>query len=80
MKKMCPQCHKTMNLSKTTLHFERKSFYTDVENVSAYICTQCGTRSIPGGVAKRVSGMIEHLFQSSLHQTDFSGISFHKVA
>ena len=78
MKKICPQCHAKMNLSKTTLHFERQSFYTDVENVSAYICSQCGTRSIAGGVAKKVSEMIEHLYKNSLHQTDFTGISFIK--
>ena len=80
MKKACPDCHKTINRGKTTLHFERKNFYTDVENVVAFICPQCGTRSILAEVAKRVSATIEHLFRTGTHKPAFSGISFHKVA
>ena len=80
MKKTCPQCHSLMSEGKTTLHFERKNFYSDVENVAALICPQCGTRSIPAEVAKRVSEAVEHLFRASIHKPVFSGISFHKVA
>lgn len=80
MKKTCPQCRNAMTEGKTTLHFERKNFYSDVENVSAFICSKCGTRSIPANVAKRVSDAVEHLFRSSVNQPAFSGISFHKVA
>ena len=49
--KPCPQCKTIMELRNTTLHFEREGFYADVENVAAYICPQCGTRSIPGTTA-----------------------------
>ncbi len=73
-----------MYQGKTTLHFKRKNFYTDVEDVTAYICRHCGTRSIPADVAKRISDTVEHLSRSGAMPTGrppaFTGISFHKVA
>jgi hypothetical protein len=65
--------------TKTSLHFERKKFYADIENVNAYICNQCGTRTIPGDVAKSVSKVVESLFEISLRKPMFTGLCFHKV-
>ena len=86
--KPCPECKTIMDLKKTTLHFEREGFYADVENVSAYICPKCGTRSIPEKLATGIGKTVETLFKS-VRETDlsaekelspaFSGISFHKV-
>ena len=77
-----------MELKKTTLHFERGGFYADVENVSAYICPKCGTKSIPGKLATGIGKTVETLFKS-VRETElstdkelapaFSGISFHIV-
>lgn len=86
--KPCPQCKTIMELKNTTLHFEREGFYADVENVSAYICPQCGTRSIPGTTAVKITKAVDDLFKhaktSESHPTEeppaFTGISFHKVA
>ncbi|OGW10983.1 MAG: hypothetical protein A2W75_00675 [Nitrospinae bacterium RIFCSPLOWO2_12_39_15] len=84
--KPCPECKTIMELKKTTLHFEREGFYADVENVSAYICPKCGTRSIPGNLAVNISNTVEALFKSAKEvrtstEKDlapaFSGISFH---
>ena len=77
-----------MELKHTTLHFEREGFYAEVENVSAYICSQCGTRSIPGTIAVKVGTTVDELFQhikvaKPIHHGEvpaFTGISFHKVA
>ena len=77
--KTCPECRKKMELKRTTLHFERGKFYADIENVSAFICTNCGTRSISPNVAKSVTETVEHLFKSAKKPT-FTGISFQKVA
>lgn len=87
--KPCPECHTIMELKKTTLHFEREGFYADVENVSAYICPKCGTRSVPGEAAVKIGNTIEGLFKSAKEagaaaeeglSPAFSGISFHRVA
>jgi len=87
--KPCPECHTIMELKKTTLHFEREGFYADVENVSAYICPKCGTRSIPGKTAVTIGNTVESLFKSAKESElsaeegvsfAFSGISFHRVA
>lgn len=86
--KPCPECHSTMELKKTTLHFEREGFYADVENVSAFICPKCGTRSVPGKLAVNIGNTVENLFKSAKEikvstEKDlapaFSGISFHMV-
>ena len=86
--KPCPECHASMELRKTTLHFEREGFYADVENVSAFICPKCGTRSVPGKLAVSIGDTVESLFKSAREagaSTDqeffpaFSGISFHRV-
>ncbi len=86
--KPCPECHTIMELKKTTLHFEREGFYADVENVSAYICPKCGTRSIPGKAAVNIGNTVESLFKSAKEaeasaeegvSSAFSGISFHRV-
>lgn len=80
--KTCPECRTLMTLKKTTLHFERGNFYADVENVSAYVCPRCGTRSIPGNTALAVSKTVEQLFKSvsKTKSVSFSGISFQRVA
>lgn len=85
--KPCPQCKTIMELKNTTVHFEREGFYADVENVSAYICPQCGTRSIPGPTAIKIDKTVDELFKqvkaaepSSDELPAFTGISFHKVA
>ena len=73
-----------MALGRTTLHFERGSFYADVENVAAYLCSRCGTRSIPGQIALQVSSTVEMLFRSTKQNKGavpaFSGLSFHQAA
>src|SRR5574341_2402854 len=53
--KQCPECGASMKPGRTTLHFERGGFYADVENVKALLCSRCGTRSIPGQTALKVS-------------------------
>jgi hypothetical protein len=67
-----------MKSGRTTLHVERGGFYADMENVSALLCSRCGTRSVPGPTALRISNAVEDLFRAgkALHST---GISFHKV-
>lgn len=86
--KPCPECHTVMDLKKTTLHFEREGFYADVENVSAFICPKCGTRSIPGKLAVNIGNTVEGLFKSAKEaevstekdiSPAFSGISFHAI-
>ena len=77
--KPCPECRKPMRAGRTTLHFEREGFYADVENVGAMICGHCGTRSIPGPAALKISQTVEKLFQSG-KDLDTTGISFHKAA
>lgn len=77
--KPCPECGASMKLGRTTLHFERDGFYADVENVRAMLCGRCGTRSIPGPTALKISDAIERLFRSG-KDLDSTGISFHKVA
>ena len=81
-KRKCPECCGTMTLGRTTLHFERGSFYADVENVSAYLCGRCGSRSLPGPVAAQVSATVNSLFKSVQNRkgtSPFSGISFHEA-
>ncbi len=77
-----------MELKKTTLHFEREEFYADVEDVSAYICPKCGTKSIPGKLAESIGNTVENLFKSARDAEEtvekdlspsFSGISFHRT-
>jgi YgiT-type zinc finger domain-containing protein len=53
--KVCPECGAAMKSGRTTLHFEQDGFYADVENVSALLCGRCGTRSIPGPTAAKIS-------------------------
>ncbi len=71
-----------MEIRQTTLHFEREGFYADVENISAYICPQCGTRSIPGPTAVKIANTVDELFKHATERgpSAFTGISFHKVA
>lgn len=80
--KNCPECRTPMTFKKTTLHFERGNFYADVENVSAYVCPCCGTRSIPGNIALNVSRTVEQLFKSASKSKplSFTGISFQRVS
>jgi predicted RNA-binding Zn-ribbon protein involved in translation (DUF1610 family) len=84
--KPCDNCSAQMEVKRTTLHFERTVFYADVENVLVYICPNCGTRSIPGPTARRMSRMADDLFRSANEpaQTEqpilFTGISMHRVA
>ena len=68
-----------MKAGRTTLHFERGGFYADVENVKAMLCGRCGTRSIDGPSALKISETMDRLFQS-WKTIDSTGISFHKVA
>jgi len=77
--KVCPECGASMKPSRTTLHFERDGFYADVENVSALLCSRCGTRSVPGPTALKISETIEQLFKAG-KDLDSTGISFHKIA
>ena len=77
--KKCPECGASMRPGRTTLHFERGGFYADVENVKALLCSRCGTRSIPGPTALKVSNAVEGLFQAG-KELDSTGISFHKIA
>ncbi|HHT9125659.1 MAG TPA: YgiT-type zinc finger protein [Candidatus Brocadiia bacterium] len=85
MNKPCPECKAIMKLGRTTLHFERSGFYADVEDVEAYICPKCGTRTIAGNIAKDIGDTMELLFQSVKktarlkEKTSFTGISFHKL-
>ncbi len=75
----CQECDAPMKQGRTTLHFERGGFYADVENVTAMICRRCGTRSIPGPTALKISHMVEQLFTAG-KDLDSTGVSFHKVA
>ena len=68
-----------MKSGRTTLHFERGGFYADVENVRALLCSRCGTRSVPGPTALKISNAVEGLFRAG-KELDSTGISFHKVA
>ncbi|OIO74383.1 MAG: hypothetical protein AUJ85_05855 [Elusimicrobia bacterium CG1_02_37_114] len=79
MTKKCPECKTKMFAGKTSIHFQRNNFYADVENVEAFICPNCGTRSIPGNVAKEVSKTVENLFNTTTKKPVFSGLCFHKV-
>jgi YgiT-type zinc finger domain-containing protein len=84
MVRKCPECDGKMHLGKTTLHFERGSFYADVENVTAHLCSRCGTRSIPGPIALQINSTVNSLFQSIKPNKKgvtppFSGISFHQA-
>ena len=67
-----------MRPGRTTLHFERGGLSADVENVKALLCSRCGTRSIPGPTALKVSNAVEGLFQAG-KELDSTGISFHKI-
>ncbi|HEX9756344.1 MAG TPA: YgiT-type zinc finger protein [Nitrospiria bacterium] len=86
--KHCPNCKTIMELKQTTVHFERGGFYADVENVSSYICPNCGTRSIPGPIAEKISATVDELFKRAKELQSaipgefpaFTGISFHKIA
>lgn len=68
-----------MKPGRTTLHFERDGFYADVENVTALLCGRCGTRSIAGPMALKISDAVDRLFKSG-KELDSTGISFHKIA
>ncbi|OQW35536.1 MAG: hypothetical protein A4E20_00660 [Nitrospira sp. SG-bin2] len=68
-----------MRRGRTTLHFERGGFYADVDNVNAMLCSRCGTRSVPGKTALKISEMVERLFSAG-KDLDMTGISFHKLA
>lgn len=82
--KPCYNCSSRMQAKRTTLHFERGHFYADVENVPAYVCPSCGTRSIPGPAAKRISELVNDLFckasSDSEKQISFTGVSMHRIA
>nr|WP_140393671.1 YgiT-type zinc finger protein [Nitrospira cf. moscoviensis SBR1015] len=75
----CPECGAAMRRGRTTLHFERGGFYADVDNVNAMLCSRCGTRSVPGKTALKISEMVERLFSAG-KDLDMTGISFHKLA
>ena len=77
--KACPECGTAMRRGRTTLHFERGGFYADVENVNAMLCGRCGTRSIPGQTAIKISDAVDRLFRAG-KDLDMTGISFHKLA
>lgn len=53
-----------MRPGRTTLHFECGGSYADVENVRALLCSRCGTRSVPGPTALRISNAVEDLFRA----------------
>lgn len=76
--KACPECGTAMRCGRTTLHFERGGFYADVENVTAMLCGRCGTRSVPGKTALKISETVERLFRAG-KDLDMTGISFHKL-
>jgi len=75
----CPECKTTMNPGRITLHFEQNGYYADVENVPAMICSRCGTRSVPGPSAMKISETVQQLFAQAKN-LDATGISFHKLA
>ncbi|MDH4079076.1 MAG: YgiT-type zinc finger protein [Nitrospira sp.] len=78
-RKTCPECGAAMRRGRTSLHFERGGFYADVENVRAMLCERCGTRSVPGQTALKISDAVERLFRVG-KDLDMTGISFHKLA
>ena len=84
--KPCYTCSGLMEAKRTTLHFERGGFYADVENVLAYICPHCGTRSISGPTAQRISQLVDDLFRSASESViaekpvPFTGVSMHRMA
>ena len=67
-----------MKPGRTTLHFERRGFYAEVENVTAMLCGSCGTRSIPGPTATKISDAVQRLFKVG-KDLDSTGVSFLKV-
>jgi YgiT-type zinc finger domain-containing protein len=67
-----------MKAGRTTLRFERGGFYAEVENVTAMLCDRCGTRSVPGPTATKVSNAVERLFKVG-KDLDSTGVSFLKV-
>ncbi|MBI4401511.1 MAG: hypothetical protein HY581_07760 [Nitrospirae bacterium] len=77
--KACPECGTAMKPGRTTLHFERGGFYADVENAMALLGGRCGTRTIPGPSALKISEAVKRLFKSG-KELDSTGISFHKIA
>jgi len=79
VRKLCPECGTEMKPGRTTLHFERNGFYADVANVAAMLCRRCGTRSVNGPTALRITDAVDRLFQAG-KDLDSTGISFHKVA
>ena len=81
--KKCSECKQTMVLGKTTLHFQKGAFYSDVQNVPAYLCSQCGHRSIRGSVSMNILKTINILFERASAKgvrNSFSGISFQQIA
>lgn len=43
------------------------------------LCSRCGTRSVPGKMALKISETVERLFSAG-KDLDMTGISFHKLA
>ena len=84
-RKACPECGTAMRQGRTTLHFERGGFYADVENVNAMLCGRCGTRSVPGKTALKISDAEMDRRKTAWQRRagkdlDMTGISFHKLA
>ena len=68
-----------MKPGRTTLHFERNGFCANVESVAAMLCGKCGTRSIPGPTALKISNAVERFLKACI-DLDSTGISLLKVA
>jgi len=77
-RKSCPECGAPMKPGRTTLHFERGGFYAEVKNVTAMLCGHCGTKSIPGPTATKISDAVKRLFKVG-KDLNSTGISFLKV-
>src|SRR3989442_15640654 len=76
-RKSCPECGAPMKPGRTTLHFERGGFYAEVKNVTAMLCGRCGTKSIPGPTATKISDAVKRLFKVG-KDLNSTGIFFFK--
>lgn len=58
----CPECHlETMEESAIVLTYVQDGITLRINNVPAWVCSNCGKQLVTGNVAHQVSGILQQL-------------------
>ena len=61
MSTSCPQCQGVMHRQTITLAYEQEGITVQIQDVPAWVCSECDKRLISGEVANQVNELLNRL-------------------